>query len=248
MDMLSLFVPKGVKRWLRERALRGDAVWCPVCEQGAAAFLPSGDPPRPHAMCPFCGSLERTRLTWLYLKERGLPTPGMRVLHIAPDRSLHARLSTLKDITYLCGDKHEPGYSWPEGTIDLDVTRLPFPDDWFDVVICSHVLEHVPDDRTALRELFRVMKPGGHGVLLVPVDRDRAETFEDPSVTDPEARKRLFGQADHVRIYGMDYADRLREAGFRPTIAPATEGRDAREVFRLGLNAREFLQAVTKPA
>ena len=236
---------KALKRWLRDRALRGDAVHCPLCDRGAIAFLPSGTPPRPHALCPFCGSLERTRMMALALKQRGLPMAGQRVLHVAPDRSLRDRLQATPGITYIAGDKKEPGYSYPPGTVDLDVTALPFAEDHFDLLICSHVLEHVPDDRTAMRELFRVLRPGGTAILLVPMS-DRPTTDEDPTVTDPQERQRRFGQRDHVRLYGRDYFDRLRAAGFTVSAERAGALWPAADVFRFGLKADEELVLATK--
>ncbi|MBK8341300.1 MAG: methyltransferase domain-containing protein [Flavobacteriales bacterium] len=229
-----------LKRRLRDVALRGDTVRCPLCDRGAIAFLPSGTPPRPHALCPFCGSLERTRMMGLALKERELPKPGQRILHVAPDRSLRQMLRNAPGVTYIAGDKHAPGYSYPKDTIDLDVTALRFPDDHFDLIICSHVLEHVPDDRTAMRELRRVLRPGGTAILLVPMS-DRPTTDEDPSVTDPQERFRRFGQTDHVRLYGSDYFDRLREAGFIVTVDDMAARLLPAAVFRYGLLRREVL-------
>lgn len=234
-----------LKRWLRERALSGDVVRCPLCERGAVAYLPSGTPPRPHALCPFCGSLERTRMMALALKQRGLPRAGQRVLHVAPDRSLRERIQATPGITYVAGDKKEPGYTYPPGTVDLDVTSLPYPADHFDLVICSHVLEHVPDDRRAMRELCRVLRPGGVAILLVPMS-DGPVTDEDPAVIDPDERQRRFGQRDHVRLYGRDYIDRLREAGFTVTVERPAATLPADAVFRFGLKADEDLVLGTK--
>ena len=236
---------KALKRWLRDRALRGNAVRCPLCERDAIAFLPSGTPPRPHALCPFCGSLERTRMMGLALTQRGLPKAGQRVLHVAPDRSLRERVQAVPGITYIAGDKKESGYTYPPGTVDLDVTAIPFPADHFDLLICSHVLEHVPDDRAAMRELFRVLKPGGLAILLVPMSA-RPTTDEDPAVTDPDERQRRFGQRDHVRLYGRDYFDRLRAAGFTVTVERPAATLPADAVFRFGLKADEDLVMGTK--
>jgi SAM-dependent methyltransferase len=163
---------------------------------------------------------------------------------VAPDRSLRTMLAALP-VTYVAGDKMEPGYDYPPGTVPLDVTGIPFPDDHFDVVICSHVLEHVPDDRKAMHELRRVLKPGGLAILLVPM-ADMPVTDEDPTVTDPAERLRRFGQFDHVRTYGRDYFDRLREAGFTVTVERLADRLPATEVFRLGLRADEDLVLGTK--
>ncbi|MBK7751686.1 MAG: methyltransferase domain-containing protein [Flavobacteriales bacterium] len=143
-------------------------------------------------------------------------------------------------VTYIAGDKQAPGYSYPQDTIDLDITALDFPDDHFDLIICSHVLEHVPEDRTAMRELCRVLRPGGTAILLVPMS-DRPTTDEDPSVTDPQERFRRFGQTDHVRLYGRDYMDRLREAGFIVTVDDMAAQLPPADVFRYGLLRRDLL-------
>lgn len=103
----------------------------------------------------------------------------------------------------------------PLADVKLDVQHMPFEDESFDVIFCNHILEHVQDDRLAMREMYRVMRSGkGWGVMLSPVDLSLDKTFEDDSITDPAERTRIFGQYDHRRNYGRDYADRLREAGF----------------------------------
>jgi SAM-dependent methyltransferase len=242
--LLQRSIPTALKLWLRDKVFEGDTVYCPLCQRGSIAFLPMGTPPRPHVMCPYCESFERTRMMALALRERGLPRKGDRVLHVAPDRSLRTMLAALP-VTYVAGDKMEPGYDYPPGTVPLDVTGIPFPDDHFDVVICSHVLEHVPDDRKAMHELRRVLKPGGLAILLVPM-ADMPVTDEDPTVTDPAERLRRFGQFDHVRTYGRDYFDRLREAGFTVTVERLADRLPATEVFRLGLRADEDLVLGTK--
>lgn len=102
----------------------------------------------------------------------------------------------------------------PLADVKADICKLPFKDQSFDVIFCNHVLEHIPDDTTALRELYRVLKPGGWGIFQVPQDLSREKTFEDNSITDKRERARIFGQYDHVRIYGRDYFDKLRAGGF----------------------------------
>lgn len=244
--LLQRLVPSRMRQWLRERALQGDTVRCPICERGAIAYLPSGSPPRPHVLCPFCGSRERARMAWLFLKEHGLLKPGSHILHVAPEPCMRTRLKALPMVRYIAGDRKEPGYTYPSDTLDLDVTAMPFPDDQFDLILCSHVLEHVPDDRQAMRELYRVLKPGGWAILMVPLDRACAVTQEDATVVDPEERKRLYGQFDHVRLYGRDYAERLKSAGFIVTEDAMTERMASEEVFRAGLLRSEMVHAVTK--
>jgi glycosyltransferase involved in cell wall biosynthesis/SAM-dependent methyltransferase len=191
----------------RSRALlyAGDARECPCCGGTFRTFLAARVDGRPDAICPRCGSAERHRLLWLYLeRETDLWRAPSRVLHLAPERALGAALAAAPAIEHVAGDISGLG-----GT-RLDVTNLPFPDESFDVVLCSHVLEHVPDDRRALAELRRVLR--GWGVLQVPVKGE--STDEDPSVTDRSERLSRYGQHDHVRQYGLDFEHRLRDAGF----------------------------------
>lgn len=246
LGLLKLLVPAALKERVRLYFMRGDKVLCPLCGQGAIAYLPAGTPPRPHALCAFCGSLERGRMLWLHLQRAGLLRPGVRVLHVAPEKGLRQRIAGMPGIRYVGGDKHEPGYAYPAGTMDLDITAMPFEDGSFDLIICSHVLEHVPDDRRAMRELHRVSAPGGTVLLLVPQDMERERTFEDPGVTDPRDRLRLFGQSDHVRIYGRDFGLRLREEGLSAEPLFPAKAMDATERFRYGLRADEPVYVVRR--
>jgi SAM-dependent methyltransferase len=201
----------------------GRRVSCPCCGRRWRRFA------RVHSeadrACWNCGSLERDRLLWLFLDRHGdVVRPGMDVLHVAPERALQRRLRQLPEARYLSGD-----LASPLADVRLDVTELQFSDESFDLVVCNHVLEHVPDDRRAMRELHRVLRPGGVAILLVP-DVRSDETFEDPSVTDPDERQRLFGQDDHVRVYGWDYLDRLRDAGFEMEVVRMAESLEPEEI------------------
>ena len=151
----------------------------------------------------------RHRLLWLYLtRETDLLRRPQRILHIAPEVCL------MKRLRHRAADYTTADLESPLAELHFDVLRIPLPDASYDVLICNHLLEHVADDRRALGEFYRILRPGGWGILLSPVDRSRAATFEDDSITDPEERTRIFGQYDHRRIYGRDYGGRLREAGF----------------------------------
>jgi SAM-dependent methyltransferase len=154
---------------------------------------------------------------------------GKTVLHVAPERCLRRRLARRLGAGYLTADQSH------KAMIRLDVTDIQFPDESFDVILCSHVLEHVKDDRKAMREFRRTLKRDGWAVLLVPITAER--TFEDPSVTDPAERRRLFGQEDHVRVYGPDYADRLREAGFQVEATRISDLASPSRAERMGLTA-----------
>lgn len=136
-------------------------------------------------------------------------TDRLDMLHVAPEYTLSRRLRALANLNYLSID-----LSSHRAMRKMDLTALDLDDASLDVILCSHVLEHIPDDRLAMRELHRVLRPGGWAILQVPLDPERALTYEDASITDPAERLAHFGQEDHVRIYGRDYPDRLREAGF----------------------------------
>ncbi len=129
---------------------------------------------------------------------------------------------------YITGDLEDP-----RADVRLDITDIKYPDATFDVIYCSHVLEHVPEDRVAMRELRRVLKPNGWAILLVPVSGDH--TYEDPSITDPAERLKAFGLEDHVRQYGRDFVDRLREAGFAVDVIEASDLYSDRQAIRMGL-------------
>jgi hypothetical protein len=197
---------------------RGEGRWCPVCEGSSRKFRPFGEVRRPDAKCPRCGALDRHRFIWLYFSRRTDLFDGKpkRMLHVAPEQWFEPRLRARLGPGYLTADLIDPHVMQR-----MDITQIPYPDGTFDVIYCSHVLEHVPDDRRAMREFRRVLKPGGWAVLMVPITADK--TFEDPTVTDPAERRRLFGQADHVRRCGPDYAERLRDAGFRITVIQHTD-------------------------
>jgi SAM-dependent methyltransferase len=184
----------------RRRSERGEAVECPICGGRFARFLPYDD--RRGALCPGCGCAERHRLLWLWLTEadrlRG------RMLVFGPDDASEARLARWDGLDYLSAD-----IDGSQAMVAADVTALPFEDGAFDSVLCSHVLEHVADERAALAELRRVLRPGGWAALMLPVDRSLALTLEDPTATTPEARQDRFGHPDHVRLYGADVAVRL---------------------------------------
>lgn len=162
----------------------GRGVECPVCGTRRRKFLPYGYVhSRPNALCPRCLSLERHRLLWLYLqRETDLPTAYPRILHIAPEVCLMRKLRKHYDGhpgLYLTADLESP-----LADLHFDVQHIPLEDDFTDVVICNHILEHVEDDRQALRELHRILKPGGWGIVLSPMDSSREETFEDDTITD----------------------------------------------------------------
>ena len=189
---------------------KGNKYHCPICERGFRKFLFGPDKIKNNSKCPGCSSLERHRLLWLYLKdERNILNAKIKLLNIAPDYATQNKLRKLANIDYTSADLDSP-----LAMQKADLTKLPFEENRFDAIICYHVLEHIEDDSQAISELFRVLKPGGWAILQTPIDDEREETFEDFSITSPKERKRLFGQEDHVRIYGRDYFLRLKKSGF----------------------------------
>ena len=192
--------------------------------------MPGRDPNNP--ICPRCGAQARHRALWLYLHARThlFSGKGLRVLHFAPERALGQALAGAPGIEYVSADLEDPA-----AMEHFDITDIPHPDGSFDVILCIHVLEHVEDDRKAMRELRRILRADGFAIVLVPLDLDRAETFEDPSITDPAERERAFWQADHLRLYGRDFPDRLREAGFDVTVDRWVRGLDSSKMERYGL-------------
>jgi hypothetical protein len=195
-------------RWFRGLPYIGNQVYCPCCDSHFRCFIPKG--PNRNGMCPRCGYLDRHRMLWLYLDKRtNIFRDRLKVLHFAPEFIIQKKLRSCPNLDYTSADLDSP-----LAMAKVDITSIPYAENTFDIILCSHVLEHIPDDQQAMSELYRILKPGGWALILVPFDAERAETFEDPNVVDPKERTRLFGQFDHVRIYGRDFMDRLERAGF----------------------------------
>jgi ubiquinone/menaquinone biosynthesis C-methylase UbiE len=180
---------------------------------------------------------------WLYMNQKTSLFDGnqKKMLHVAPEPQLSELIQKADYISYLSADLYAPNVM-----VKMDITDIQYPDNSFDVIYCSHVLEHIPDDRKAMREFYRVLKPGCWAILHVPINADK--TFEDPNVIDPKERERLFGQFDHVRHYGLDYKDRLIEAGFSVTVDPFVRELDSRNVRRFGLMREENVYLCRKQA
>lgn len=164
---------------------------------------------RPNALAPKTASLERHRLIWLFLQnETNFFSHPHKFLHVAPEYCFLKPFKKLKNIDYVTGDLSSP---WAD--VKLDVRSLPFDDNTFDAAMCNHVFEHIDNDILAMREFYRVLKPGGWAIFQVPI-RWEQKTVEDPTITSPAEREKHYGQRDHVRYYGFDYINRLQNAGF----------------------------------
>ncbi len=222
-----------VRRWAARAAHYGTRRYCPCCRSHLRAFASYGDRPRPDALCPVCGALERHRLASLFLDGREDLLGGLRrILHVAPEPPVARLLQNFAEEAYVSVDLSPDGVA-----VQADLTRMPFPSQSFDCVYCSHVLEHVPEDGRAMAELHRVLRPGGWALIQVPVRRER--TIEDPAITSPDRRRELFGQPDHVRVYGRDVGDRLRRARFAVQVEQPQHRLDRATVGRCGLSATE---------
>ncbi len=211
---------------------RGEGRFCSVCKRTSRKFRPYGDPPRMEAQCAHCGSLERHRLVSAFFEEHTDLYDGREkyMLHVAPEQCLEPNLNRRLGKGYLTAD-----FADPRAMVKMDITDIQYPDESFDVIYCSHVLEHVPEDVKAMKELCRVLKSTGWAILLVPITA--SETFENPSITDPVERRRLFGQEDHVRCYGPDYLDRLKSAGFHVDVHTPERLASPDDITRFGFNS-----------
>ncbi|MEZ5146482.1 MAG: class I SAM-dependent methyltransferase [Bacteroidales bacterium] len=225
-QLIKKIIPVAYHKQLKYAVLRkiyfGRKHYCNVCNSNISKWLPLGyDLPvirekqivgagLREAMCPVCMSSDRIRLLYHFLQNKTtiFSNPN-KLLHIAPEPSLEHLFINHKNIDYLTADLNPD-----EVMMQMDITRISFPENTFDAIMCNHVLEHIPDDQLAMSELFRVLEPGGWAILQVPFSKILDKTFENPEVKTPEERERVFGQTDHVRIYGNDYVDRLEKAGF----------------------------------
>lgn len=194
--------------------LKGTTFTDPIDGRSFKMFLPYGyGNQRNNVLSPSTLSLERHRLLWLYLiNETDFFTSPekKKVLHFAPEQAFYKLFRNQKNIDYTTTDLFSP-----LADVKADICNLPFKDNSYDIIFCNHVLEHIPDDTKAMQELFRVLKPGGMGIFQIPQELSREFTFSDDSITNQKERAAIFGQYDHVRIYGRDYFDKLRSIGFK---------------------------------
>lgn len=223
--------------------LKGNRYTDPIDGNSFRKFLPYGyEKQRENVLSPSSLSLERHRLLWLYLKQETVFfTKPLKVLHFAPEQAFYKRFRKQKNLDYTTTDLNSP-----LADVKADICDLPFEDNSFDFILCNHVLEHIPDDRKAMSELYRILKPGGTAILQIPQDLNREKTFQDDSITDPRKRAEIFGQYDHVRVYGRDYFDTLRAIGFKVEEVDYTSELSEEEIDKFRLAKGEIIPVCHK--
>jgi len=196
---------------------------CCFCKENFSKFDPFGIPGqvfqekkiigggyRKNARCPKCKSIDRERHVFLYLeKKTSVLKDNLKLLHVAPENRLRNSLQECKNLDYVTANLNKKNVA-----VKMDIRNIQFEDNYFDVIICNHVLEHIDDDKKAMDELYRILKPRGFAILQVPISYVIPKTYENPKVITPEQREREFGQFNHVRLYGKDYGERLTVSGF----------------------------------
>ncbi len=223
---------------------KGNKVKCPICDHTYKKFLPYGRiNARENALCPNCLSLERHRLIWLFLKEKtNFFSEKLNVLHFAPEPCFIGRFEKQHGDKYITADIESP-----LAKVKMDIHQIPFEENHFDVVLCNHVLEHVKDDIQAMREIHRVLKPGGWAILQVPFFSPVPDkTFEDNSISDKREREKIFGQDDHVRKYGKDYVQRIAQSELRPSEETFSASFSSEESYHFGVSRAEVIYRAVK--
>lgn len=243
--------------WQKTQSLYfyGNTYECPFCKNTFRKLLDGGtDLPvikekkiigagrRSNCVCPRCYSTDRDRLIYLYLMNgSNIKKEELDVIHIAPSGSLKAFLKSLPNLNYRSGVKYHEGFYYSKDISLIDITKLDFEDNTFDVVFCNHVLEHITDDHKAMSELYRIMRPGAWAILQVPISKVLEKTYEDSTITDPKDREKHFGQFDHVRIYGQDYPKKLTDIGFKVKEFDPQRNFNKSEVEKYAINKEEIL-------
>ncbi len=259
-SFLKLFIPIGYARRLKKLVKRviyfGFKYYCPLCNTHTRIQNPLGfDYPVIKekqiiggglriVLCPVCNSSDRIRLLDHFLnKHTKVMHEELKLLHVAPEPSLRKQLQKNRKLDYHSADlKLKPSIM-----IQMDITSIQFENNWFDAVICNHVLEHIIDDGKAMSEIFRVLKPGGWAILQVPISKTLETTYEDSFIVSEKERIVHFGQKDHVRIYGKDYTGRLSKAGFEVQEYIWLNDPEVKKQSRLNLNPDEVIFYCKKP-
>lgn len=253
---------KKIKCNLETILYSGDNFECPICNKKYRTLKDGGESlpffkdhdivgggRRKNMLCPYCLSTDRDRLVYFYLTtQKELHESLITLLHIAPEPSLKKYFETLPNITYYRGDKFEErynGFYYDKGTLNLDLTDLQYPNECFDVIICNHVLEHIKEDSKALQEIKRVLKPNGWAILQVPIAKENQKTIEY-QLLPPEKRKSIYGQEDHVRLYGLDYPERLMLHDFKVEIWDISHLLNIDDITKFAINSEEKVIIIRK--
>lgn len=246
-------IPEEVKRKYRaykkrqyEKKIVGSNVFCPICKSSFKFFASGGMDNRLNSRCYKCNSLERHRLLYLYMNEKlnfFNTNKNFKLLHFAPEKFFYDAFLDMPSIDYIPCDLFPEMYNYKgsKKILKVDMTNINYPDNTFDFILHNQVLEHIVDDKLAMQELYRVMKKGGSGIFQVPIDYNRAKTYEDFSITTPEGRKEAFGQHDHVRWYGRDYKQRLESVGFIVEVDDFVTKYSEEELAKYGLTPNEMI-------
>lgn len=246
--------------WVRGIIFYGSKYKCNICNKGYSKMLKGGfDLPiikekqiigaglRNH-ICPYCLSTDRDRLVQLYLDNSKIIEKDIhKLLHIAPEPSLYNKLIKLKNIDYVPAVKYHEGIYYPKNITLVDITNMQFNNTEFDMVICNHVLEHIDDDTVALSEILRVLRKGGKAILQVPYSKINNKTYENARITSTNQREKHFGQFDHVRLYGTNYQQKLKDVGFDVELFDPALILSQIEINKLALFKDEKLFVATKP-
>ena len=222
---------------------RGNEFTDPINGKSYRKFLPYGYvKQRDNALSPGTLSLERHRLLWLYLNnETNFFSKTLKVLHIAPEQCFYNLFKNLKNINYTTFDLNSP-----LADIKGDICNLPFKENSFDFILCNHVLEHINDDKKAMKELYRVLNKNGTAILQVPINQKSSKTFEDSSIVDKKERIEKFGQYDHIRLYGLDYFKKLESFGFKVDPLKYSKKFTESEIIKYGLIKDEIIPVCKK--
>jgi hypothetical protein len=233
----------------------GNGAFCTACDSRVGRFIPyrkgwKGAPPLMISLemvgsdldrfsCPKCGAHDRERHLMLYFEKLGIweKFNGARILHFAPEPKLYEKISVCKPAKYILADL----YPTASNIQKVDIHNTPFEADFFDFVICNHVLEHVADDQQALSEIFRILKKGGLAILQTPYSAKLKATFSDPGIDTDDLRLQIYGQEDHVRLFGADIVSRFESCGLISRIVMHKTALAHIQPERFGVNAKESL-------
>lgn len=269
INLIKSIIPRPIGYLFREVYLffrgylfYGNKIDCPLCEHSFRKMIPGGFDlevnqrlkvigagRRKNVVCPACASSDRDRLLYVFFENnKNLLSDLTRVLHIAPEPELSRYLSKKVHTYYVSGMKYHEGFYYSRNVVLFDILNLPFENSTFGLVVCNHVLEHIENEKLALSEIMRVLKPGGSAILQVPWSPLLETTYENSNVTTKADREKYFGQFDHVRLYGKDYPDRLRQAGFEVNVSSFAKLNISKEyAVKIAINPDEIIFIASKP-